>query len=352
MTITLNEVMTSAMGLIREHKLTEATAVIQNGLHAEPPGRPRRPLREVVDILRLRKPPAYDFDAVAQAGRVDSREMPEGARILTSSYSCAAGERSYKLYIPSNNSGKKRALLVMLHGCTQNPDDFAAGTRMNAVAEANGILIAYPGQSKSANPSACWNWFDPKDQRRGAGEPSIIAGLTHQILAAHDVDPARVFIAGLSAGGAMAVIMGATYPELYAAIGVHSGLPYRSASDVVSAFAAMRGDSRIILPAAPVRTIVFHGDADRTVHASNGMHIAGEEHRENAAAAEGAQSAAPGGRSYTRTITRDRDGIPTVEHWLIHGGGHAWSGGSPAGSYTDPAGPDASSEMVRFFLGQ
>ncbi len=350
MTITLNEVMTSAMGLIRERKLSEATAVIQNGLQSKPPGRPRRPLREVVDILRLKKPPAYDFDAVPQSGNVAWREMPEGVRMLSRSFSCAAGQRNYKLYIPGNTTGKKRPLLIMLHGCTQNPDDFAAGTRMNALAESSGMLVAYPGQSKAANPSACWNWFDPKDQRRSAGEPSIIAGLTQEIMAAHNVDPARVFIAGLSAGGAMAVIMGATYPELYTAIGVHSGLPYRSASDVVSAFAAMRGDSRSVMPTAPKRTIVFHGDADRTVHASNGMHIAGEEHRENTAAFAATQNASAGGRAYTRTVTRDRDGLPAVEHWLIHGGGHAWSGGSPAGSFTDPQGPDASSEMVRFFL--
>jgi poly(hydroxyalkanoate) depolymerase family esterase len=346
MNMHLNELMKSAMGLIRERKLAEATAAIQNGLRSKPARRAARPLREVVEVLRLKKPPKYDFDAVAEPGA----KMPDSAQFLARSFACPAGRRDYKLYVPATPGKGKRPLLVMLHGCTQTPDDFAAGTRMNAVAETCGMLVAYPGQTKSANASGCWNWFNPRDQLRGAGEPSIIAGITQEIIAAHDIDPARVFIAGLSAGGAMAVVMGATYPDLYAAIGVHSGLPYRSATDVVSAFAAMRGENRSAEETAPMRTIVFHGDADRTVHASNGMHIAGDMHRENAAADGAAPGPAAGGRTYTRSITRDETGVPVIEHWLIHGGGHAWSGGSATGSYADPRGPDASREMARFFL--
>lgn len=352
MTLRLNEVMTSAMGLIRERKLVEAAAAIQNGLRARPARRTTRPLREVVEILRLRKPPEYDFDAVPQADRAAEQAMPDSAQFLARSFACPAGRRDYKLYIPHAPGSGKRPLVVMLHGCTQNPDDFAAGTRMNAVAEAHGMLVAYPGQSKSANASGCWSWFSPRDQRRGAGEPSIISGITQEIMAAYDIDKDRVFIAGLSAGGAMAAVMGATYPDLYAAIGVHSGLPYRSANDVVSAFAAMRGENQYAEAVAPLRTIVFHGDADRTVHASNGMRVAGDLHRDSAKADAAKPEAATGGRPYTRTITRGKTGAPVIEHWLIHGGGHAWSGGSAAGTYTDARGPDASREMARFFLGK
>ena len=217
---------------------------------------------------------------------------------------------------------------------------------MNVAAESAGMLVVYPGQPNSANVSGCWNWFNPAHQKRGAGEPAIIAGITQQIIAEFKCDPARVFIAGLSAGGAMAVVMGACYPDLYAAVGVHSGLAYQSANDVVSAFEAMRGQSR--LPAAPgtMRTIVFHGDADTTVHQSNGAQVAGI-----AAPAHNKTGAfRSAGRSHTRLVERGPEGQPFKEYWILHGGGHAWSGGSPAGSYTDAKGPDASREMLRFFL--
>jgi poly(hydroxyalkanoate) depolymerase family esterase len=246
----------------------------------------------------------------------------------------------------------------MLHGGTQDGDDFAAGTRMNDLAEEHGLIVAYPSQSKVANPSLCWNWFTPENQIRGAGEPSIIAGITKDIIAAYDVDPTRVFVAGLSAGGAMAAVMGATYPDLYAAAGVHSGLPYRSAADLPSAFAAMRGDtslrgrqsrkSRGATDDSPrIRTIVFHGDADNIVHPSNGANMVEAQSGESVERAEAQRAAI---RAHTRTVTRDKTGVVVVEHWLIHGSGHAWSGGSPDGTYTDPHGPDASSEMLRFFL--
>ncbi|MEZ0278434.1 PHB depolymerase family esterase [Methyloceanibacter sp.] len=287
-------------------------------------------------------------------------EIPDGAQFLTRSFAGPAGSRIYKLYVPHRRPhAGKRPLLVMLHGGTQDADDFAAGTRMNALAEEHGFIIAYPVQPKSANAALCWNWFTPENQSRGRGEPSIIAGITREIIAEYDADPARVFVAGLSAGGAMAAVMGATYPDLYAAIGVHSGLPYKSAGDLPSAFAAMRGDAgplrrRSLKPRGAgdgsprVRTIIFHGDADRIVHPSNGAEIGAPKRGEHIEPAE----ASPGpNRGATRTVTRDKSGAVVAEQWVIHGSGHAWSGGSADGTYTDPHGPDASREMLRFFLG-
>jgi poly(hydroxyalkanoate) depolymerase family esterase len=234
----------------------------------------------------------------------------------------------------------------MLHGCTQNADDFAVGTRMNDLAEEFGFLVAYPEQSKTANPMSCWNWFEPEHQARGTGEPSLIAGLTTEIIEQFDIDDSRVFVAGLSAGGAMAAVLGATYPDLYNAVAVHSGLAAGSAFDVASAYAAMRGGQAFpaaaSAPSDP-RMIVFHGDADQTVHPCNGDRIFAAYNSEEA---EVTESGSSGGRSYLRRIGRSG----RIEHWLIGEAGHAWSGGSNNGTHTDPTGPDASREIIRYFL--
>jgi poly(hydroxyalkanoate) depolymerase family esterase len=289
----------------------------------------------------------------AMRKRTPPPPLPAGATFESASFSNQAGSRGYKLYVPSTYAGKPVPLVVMLHGCTQDPDDFAAGTRMNQVAEETGCLVLYPAQSQQANQSRCWNWFAPGDQQHGRGEPAIIAGMTQEVMRRYAVDARRVGIAGLSAGGAMAVIVGTLYPELFHAVGVHSGLPYGAAQDLPAALQAMKSGRKghhARRPTSPP-LIVFHGDKDRTVHAVNGEQVLAD-----ALAPHGAgqpvttQGKAAGGRRYTRAVHQGRDGRVVAEHWTLHGGGHAWAGGSASGSYTDPKGPDASRELVRFLL--
>jgi poly(hydroxyalkanoate) depolymerase family esterase len=281
--------------------------------------------------------------------------VPEGAKFIEDAYSNPAGRLAYKLFVPSRYRGEPIPLVVMLHGCTQSPDDFAAGTRMNFIAEEQTCLVVYPAQRSEANQAKCWNWFRAADQQRGRGEPSLIAGITRQIMHDYSVDPKRVYVGGLSAGAAAAVVMGATYSDLYAAIGVHSGLACGAATDIPSAFVAMRqggaSDAKVPLPdGPPVPTIVFHGDRDITVHPDNGDYILEQSIRTTTTQKNVHRGRVPGGHAFTRTIHTDARGRGVFEHWNIHGAGHAWSGGSPAGSYTDPRGPDATREMLRFFL--
>jgi poly(hydroxyalkanoate) depolymerase family esterase len=339
------------------------TGVRNAAAEQRPSARMRRPLGEVLTLLRQADLPSFDLDL---ARLVKSRKaplvpVPDGAAYLTRTFTCEAGSRNYKIYVPSHTDARKRPLIIMLHGCTQNPDDFAVGTGMNRLAEEHGFIVAYPEQPVSANQSACWNWFNLTDQMRDNGEPSIIAGITRTIMAEFDIDAERIYVAGLSAGGAMAAIMSATYPELYAAAGIHSGLAYGCATDVASAFVAMRGTSAAAAPAqrtnrlksthGRVRTIVVHGASDQRVHPSNAQTIVSEARAGLPGPAQETQHAgSAGGRSYTRTVITDASGVPHVEHWAIEGLGHAWSGGSPEGSYADQHGPDVSREMLRFFL--
>ena len=320
------------------------------------------PEAEAPGIARpVRRAEARGLDGESPAHR--PAPIQDGAQFVAATFSSEAGSRPYKLYIPSRYRGEPVPLVVMLHGCTQSPDDFAAGTRMNELAEEFVFLVAYPAQPTSANAQKCWNWFKPGDQERGRGEPALIAGITREVMHDHVVDPARVYVAGLSAGGAAAAIMGAAYPDLYAAIGVHSGLACGVARDIPSAFAAMRQGGAVPRRSSVqsahetleriVPTIVFHADRDTTVHPTNGDHVmaqaAGPAGRKLRSATEHGQI--PGGHGYSRTVCTDVTGSPVLEQWVIHGGGHAWSGGSLNGSYTDPLGPDASREMLRFFLG-
>ncbi|MCY7354710.1 MAG: PHB depolymerase family esterase [Lysobacter sp.] len=314
------------------------------------PSRPKPPLDGV----------GFKSDGASVAPATRTKPALPG-EFASRSFTNHAGTRAYKLYIPArywSDPGAPVPMVVMLHGCTQSPDDFAAGTRMNALAEQHGFLVVYPAQAANANGSKCWNWFRSEDQGRDRGEPSLIAGITREVAAEYRVDARRIFVAGLSAGAAMAVILGATYPELYAAVGAHSGLPYGAAHDMPSAFGAMKGGAvRRRSPLGQgVPTIVFHGDHDRTVDVKNGAAVVEQAtvwySEVSGLHASVEQGAGVGGRTYRRTVYADAANHPLVEDWLLHGAGHAWSGGSQSGSFTDASGPDASAEMVRFFYSQ
>lgn len=281
-------------------------------------------------------------------------DIAGGAQFLSGTHQGKSGSRAYRTYVPASAEAGASAIVMMLHGCTQSPEDFAIGTGMNALAERDGFIVIYPEQSRGANAQTCWNWFSPNDQRRDRGEPDILAGMARTAMAHYGVPADRTFVAGLSAGAAMAVILGHTYPDVFAAVGAHSGLPYGAAKDVASAFAVMAGqrpDQAAEPPSPYTRTIVFHGSADRTVHVSNSETIARSTERHGPSpSVQTIRKGAAGGRSYTATISTGPDGRDHLEHWVIDGLGHAWSGGRPGGSYTDPRGPDASAEMIRFFF--
>lgn len=374
----LSKTMHEAMRLMQTGDLHAATAAIQRGLtgaddrSAFHPGYPgSAAVKPWIDAESRVVDFSHPGPATERPDLEPPREIgePTGGQFQQHSFTCAAGTRRYKLFIPKGHQDRQLPLLIMLHGCTQSPDDFARGTRMNQLAEEEGYCVAYPAQSARDNPTKCWNWFRAADQCRGRGEPAIIAELTRHLLRAHRLDPARVYVAGLSAGAAMAIILARTYPDIYAAVGVHSGLPYGSAHDVPSAFAAMKRGSGIPMadtdPApqalgAAVPTIVFHGDRDIVVGAHNGDIVIAQSMASLDDSARNAEpygadhkqverGIVPGGYSYTRTMLQDPQGLVLAEQWLVHGAGHAWFGGDPSASYTDPKGPNASAEMLRFF---
>ena len=275
---------------------------------------------------------------------------PTGQFISGSHTEGTAGTREYKLFIPPASFTETLPLVVMLHGCTQNPDDFAAGTGMNDAALKRGFYVLYPAQTQHANSSRCWNWFKHNHQKRGRGEPALLAGMTKDVMARYNIDPKRVYVAGLSAGGAMAAILGDAYPDLFAAVGVHSGLATGSATNVQTALSVMQtGAAPGVAPTtASPPTIVFHGDKDATVNPVNGEQVLAASAGARTPETKRAKSA--NGRSYTQRSYKESGGRVVAEHWAVHGAGHAWSGGSVQGSYTDATGPDASEEMMRFFL--
>jgi poly(hydroxyalkanoate) depolymerase family esterase len=390
-----NNMMAEALQLTRAGRLTEASGVLQRGLASAGTAAPSQPtawqcfgdlggVRSVVsNPRRLGRPDAPGSDAAharqglgegltarlpglpdtvswaawasgaRSAGRGPAASTPSaaGGEIRHLTHTESAGTRSYDLYIPTSYTGQPVPLVVMLHGGRQNGSDFAAGTRMNELAEQHSFLVAYPEQSRAANHGRYWNWFSPTDQQANAGEPAIIAGITQAVTRDLIVDPTRIYVAGLSAGGAMAAVMGATYPELYAAVGVHSGIAYRAADDVGSALAAMRTGGTPA-PTSAVPLIVIHGDQDAIVAPVNADKLiaarlaAGDITGQDAPIMMRSDS----GRPYTRTAHHDLDGTTVAESLIVHGGGHAWYGGSRAGSYTDSRGPNSSAETIRFFL--
>lgn len=359
MNIAPNSSMGEILALTRAGRLSEATALIKRSIsksdgtseEAEEPV--MREAQRVVDRLPApgtsenAGPDAKERRAARQgraAGKPTWQRITRGGRSL-----------DYLLHVPGNVD-EPLPVVVMLHGCTQSAEDFARGTRMNEIAEEMGFIVAYPEQTKAANQQKCWNWFRQGDQRRDDGEPALIAGLTRAIVAEYGADGGRVYVAGLSAGGAAAAIMAAAYPDVYAAAGIHSGLACGSARDLPSAFAAMQGKGRKrVAPSggAFVPVITFHGEGDRTVHPDNSAQI----HAANAAAEQMSaatrkveEGVSDGGRRFRRVSMVDAKGVSLSEDWQVAGAGHAWFGGSSAGSYTDASGPDASREMLRFFL--
>jgi len=343
----LQELMKEATRLTRIGKLQAATAAIQSLFRSR--------AVEAAAPSPAQTQPTVPSSAPAQP--LEHPSIPEverapvlPGRFIAGSYSLSGAHRDYKLYIPPGAGRQPLPLVVMLHGCTQNPDDFAAGTTMNEAAQERGCYVLYPAQSRQANPHGCWNWFKHNHQQRDHGEPALIAGMTREMLSQHTIDPRRVYVAGLSAGGAMAAILGVAYPELYAAVGVHSGLAAGVATDLPTALAAMRSGSVGRGTAHGVPTIVFHGDADATVHPANGEQViaacAG-----TTASIETHRMDSESGRASTRRVHSDpADGRVLGEHWVVHGAAHAWSGGNTQGSYTDSSGPDATAEMLRFFF--
>jgi poly(hydroxyalkanoate) depolymerase family esterase len=358
--------MNEATELTRAGRLHEATEVIQRALRGEPAAPSSQEADDSIVVLdgcvfevddEVPPPAAVPTESEAPTSPPAFDDATTGLGEFTRGTHTEANlTRQYKLYVPPGAQGRALPLVVMLHGCTQDPDDFAAGTAMNERAREQGFFVLYPAQAADANPQRCWNWFKHNHQRRGSGEPAVIAGMTRDVIERHGIDASRVYIAGLSAGGAMAALVAAAYPELFAAVGIHSGLPGGSAASVPEALAAMNsGNAQVRAGTAPltVPTVVFHGDEDRTVHPRNGEQVILR--MLDAADAPGSaphvqQGASARGTRYTRSTYESAAGQALGEHWLVHGAGHAWSGGSTAGSYTDAKGPDATREMLRFFF--
>ncbi len=360
-----------ALSLVRTSNVLEATALIRRALSGDKSdeahdevhtGLARFPSTTSRSLNAPMKsgsttPAARSF-APKEARKPPSVKVPKEHNAISNFtsriYRHVERDLGYMLYVPRSPSGHERSVLLMLHGCTQNPRDFALGTQMNKLAEEFNLIVAYPLQPKSANSSGCWNWFDARHQKHGCGEPAMLAALAEFLRSEFGVSENRVFAAGLSAGGAMAEILASTYPHQFAAVGVHSGLPYGAATSLSNAFGAMNGSSKreassSAKSAKQSRRIIIHGSSDTTVHPSNADRIVDSARRRSSALTEVAYTEDIDGREVVRIILMDKnDSI--VEQWIVAGGGHTWFGGNAKGSHTDSKGPDASRAMVKFFL--
>ena len=343
--------MRRALAAVRAHDPKAATEIIREALtRASSPGKSAGPIgpTSIADLSSGEPTPTPEVTFVrrGQGEHVlgalrrlpESRQprTPERGRYIARHIAGPHGGRDCKLYIPSDRPDGPAGLVIMLHGCAQNADDFALGTDMNRGADEHGLLVVYPEQAQVHNIQRCWNWFRPGDQQRSAGEAAVLADIALQVAHEYETPRDRIFVAGMSAGGAMAAILAATHPDVFAAAGVHSGLPAGCANDLTSAFRAMRGGASSENQIHEIPLIVFHGAADATVAPINARRLVSQ---------DGVETSHFGnGRSWTRLTTETGS-----ELWLVKEAGHAWFGGDPSGSFTDPLGPDATAEMLRFF---
>ena len=359
-----------ALALVRKSNVVDATAIIRKALSGDKMQNPDANTQvkrlslagSAPTVASVQTPPrtvplsSFRHKEVGNSAPTKTRHTRAGTGNFTSRiYHHTERDLSYMLYVPTRCSAHAQSLLLMLHGCTQNPNDFAIGTQMNSVADEFNLIVAYPLQPKTANTSGCWNWFDARHQKHGSGEPAMLAALAENLRCEFAISENRVFAAGLSAGGAMVEVLASTYQRQFTAVGVHSGLPYGAATSLRNALGAMKGSSKIephlnSEVAGRSRRIVFHGSSDATVHPSNAERIVNQSRRHSRNLTKVEYTNKINGREVTRTIWEDENGAAMVEQWVVRGGGHAWFGGNRQGSYTDPKGPDASREMVRFFL--
>ncbi|MCW3066878.1 MAG: hypothetical protein JWN32_4050 [Solirubrobacterales bacterium] len=293
-----------------------------------------------------------------------------GTGALTSGdYTGAAGNQHYELYIPSTyKAGTAVPLVVALHGCTQTADQFRLLSRWDTLAEAKGFIVVFPQQDPNANQLKCWDFYQDGSMHRSAGEPARIAAVTSMIEQKYSVDPHRVYAAGLSAGGAMASVMAATYPDLFAAIGIGSGCEYAATATCAGyksadpAQAAQQAYKEMGAHAHPMPFIAFEGDADTTVPPVNADQLVQQWLTTDDLADDGTlngsvpsapanttQGQVQGGRSYTIRTYGNHNHAELAQYWTVHGMNHAWSGGNPSQSYADPSGPDETAAMYAFF---
>lgn len=342
--------MKNVLDLTRAGDLTRATDLIQQMLAGKPIASTAAATGQVIDIT----PRLHTGGVKADRSTATAPVTSVRANTTKQRFTGKGGALAYDLYVPAT-AADDMPLVIMLHGCNQSARDFALGTRMNEFAEEFGFVVAYPEQPSGANAQRCWNWFRTADQGRDSGEAALIAGLTREIAATQAIDRSRIYIAGLSAGGAAAANMAAAYPDLYAAVGIHSGLACGAAKDMPGAFAAMNGGA-VVQPIGDkpfVPTITFHGGRDGTVKPINSTQI--HDRQRGHARLSGTrlvedQGVTASGRRYVKAAQVDASGRSMSENWTVPDAGHAWAGGSAAGSYTDPTGPDSSRELVRFFL--